>query len=226
MPHPPLAPWSLFQWGSRGLWYTTAEDGIYVEHVFFPNGIRVVLEATGPSGQQYLHVIHMRAPNSAPDYTDCLTAAQTVGSWWGSDYRNMVSTVVVGRRVVATGINSVPASQATVALTLAGTRLGTVAPSEISCAIQWTTHVSGRRNHGGQRSMPPTAPDFAGDHFTAGYMTAIRGVWQNLLNQANAAGYPVVIASLADAALKTVAAINIIDDVVDSQRRRTVNRGR
>ena len=226
MPHPPLAPWSLFQWGSRGLWYTTGVEGIYMAHALIPFGIRVVLQASGPDGQEYLHTFHMKGPNADPDYTDVLTAAQTVGSWWDSDYRHMVNAAVVGRQVVATGMNSVPASQATVLLTLAGTRLGEVAPSEVSCAVKFFTHLSGRRNHGGARGWPPCEPDFTGDHFTAAYITAMLGVFQNLVNQANAAGYPLAIASIADATMKIISGITILDDVVDSQRRRTINRGR
>lgn len=226
MPHPPLAPWSLFQWGSRGLWYTTGVPEIYVAHIFIPNGIRAVLRATGPDGQEYLHTFHARGPNASPDYTDVLTVAQTVGAWWGSDYRNMVTNNVIGRDVVATGINAVPAAQATVFLSLPGLRAGNIMPSEVSCSVKFFTHLSGHTNYGGARAWPATESDVTQDRFTPAYMGAIVGVFQNLINQMNAAGYPLVIASYHDIALKVVAGVEAIDDVVDSQRRRTVNRGR
>lgn len=226
MPFVTPVPWTSFQWGSRGLWYFTDEPGIYMAHIFIPYGIRIVFEATGPGGQQFLHVFNCRAPNANPDYTDVLTAAQTVNAWWGSNYRNMVTNTVVGRRTVATGMDAVPAAQATVYTAITGARGGTIVSSEISCAVQWFTHQSGRRNHGGKRGWPPVTTDVSGDHFTSGYLAAMQGVFQNLLNSMNTAGYPLVIASNADQALHVIAGVDIIDDIVDSQRRRTVNRGR
>lgn len=195
-------------------------------HVFIPGWIEATLEATGPSGQQWLHKIGFRSPNASPDYSDCLTVAQTVATWWNSNYRNMVSSQVVGRRVVATAGDAMPSAQATVLLTLAGNRTGVQAPSEISAAMAFFTHLNGRRNHGGPRSWAPVTADLNGDHFNSAYMGAIVGVWQNLINAANTAGFPVVIASRTDSQLKTVAGVIAIDDIVDSERRRTINRGR
>jgi hypothetical protein len=195
-------------------------------HIFIPNGIRIVMEATGPGGQQYMHVFHARGPNVTPDYTDVLTAAQTVNAWWGGQYRQMVMSGVVGRRTVATGMNTVPAAQATVYTSLPGLRAGVIAPSEVSCAVQFFTHLSGRRNHGGARGFPPVTTDYNGDHFTGAYLGAMQGVFQNLINAMNTAGYPLAIASLEDVQVKIIAGVDIIDDVVDSERRRTVNRGR
>jgi hypothetical protein len=226
MPFVPPSPWTLFRWGSRGLWYFTGVPEVYVSHIFIPNGIRVVLFAEAGTGQQLLHVFHMQGPNAAPDYTDCLSAAQIVGTWWGSNYRNMVANTTVGRQVVATGMNSAPAAQATVLLTLAGTRPGNSAPGEISCALKWFTHSSGRRNHGGPRGFPPNVLDYVGDRFQASYITAMLGVFGNLLISAATGGYPVVIASLADVALKPIAGVTNVDDIIDSQRRRTLGRGR
>lgn len=173
-----------------------------------------------------MHVFHARGPNAAPDYTDCLTVAQTVNAWWGSNYRNMVHSTTVGRRTVATGMDTVPAAQATVYTAITGARTGNPAPSEISCALQFFTHLSGRRNHGGARGFSPVTTDFSGDHFTPGYLVAMQGVFQNLINAMNTAGYPLAIASIEDVAMKIIAGVDIIDDVVDSERRRTVNRGR
>ncbi len=226
MPTVPFAPWQPFQWGSRGLWYFTGVEGVYMAHIFIPNGIRVLLQCDGPGGQEYLHAFHCRGPNAAPDFTDCQTAAQTVQNWWNSQYRNMVMNQVVGRQVVATGMNSVPAAQATVVGLLAGTRVGNPAPSEVSCSVKFFTHLSGHRNYGGARGFPPVDTDYVGDHLTPGYLGAIQGVFQNLINAMNTAGYPLAIASLADVAMKIIAGPAVIDNVVDSMRRRTINRGR
>jgi hypothetical protein len=218
--------WDPFQWGSRGPWYHTPEDGIYVAHIFINNGIRAVLRCTGPGGQEFLHTFHARGPNSHPDFTDCQTVAQVVAAWWNASYRNMTTGGVVGRDVVATGIDTVPASQATVVGLLAGTRLGEILPSEVSCSVKYFTHLSGHTNYGGGRAFPATELDITGDHFSPAYITAIGGVFQNLINAFNAAGYPQVIASRHDIALKVIAGVAVLDDVADSQRRRTINRGR
>jgi len=218
--------WDPFQWGSRGQWYHTPVEGIYVAHIFIPNGIRAVLRCSGPDGQEFLHTFHARSPNSHPDFTDCQTVAQTVAAWWNGQYRNMVGTTVVGRDVVATGIDTVPASQATVVGLLAGLRVGEVLPSEVSCSVKYFTHLSGHTHYGGGRAFPPVATDIAGDHFSGAYIGAIGGVFQNLINALNTAGYPQVIASKHDIALKIIAGVAVLDDVADSQRRRTINRGR
>lgn len=223
-PEPP--PWTVFQWGSRGLYHSTGEEGAYVAHIFVPACVQAMLQADGPSGQEYLHIFHFRAPNASPDYSDCLAVAQVVNAWWGASYRNMVAPNVVGRRTVATALDAMPSAQATVYTAQPGTRSGTMAPSEISCALAFFTHLNGRRNHGGVRAWPPVVSDVVGDFFTPLYLGAIVGVFQNLINAANTAGYPMVVLSRADVAMKTIAGVINIDNVIDSQRRRTVNRGR
>jgi len=195
-------------------------------HVFIPGWIECTLEATGPGGQQWLHKISFRSGNASPDYSDCLTVAQTVAGWWSSNYRNMVTSGITARRAVATAGDAMPSAQATVFIGTPGLRAGVQAPSEVSAAMLFFTHLNGRRNHGGPRSWSPTNSDINGDHFTAAYMTAIVGVWQNLINAANTAGFPVVVASRTDVQLKTIAGVVAIDDVIDSERRRTINRGR
>lgn len=217
--------WAPFNWGSRGAWFATPEEGIYVAHEFIPNGIRVVLEGTDATAQHMLHVFNLRGPNAAPDYADCLAAAQAVATWWDTQYRNMVTTSIYGRRVVATGLNTVPAAQATVLLTTQGTRGTTPPPASVSCALKWYTHSSGRRHFGRFFSWPMDRPDIAGDIFSPAYMGAIIGVCNNLLLALNTAGYPLCIFSRTDIALYNVSGVIAIDAVVDSRRRRLTGRG-
>lgn len=220
-----MMAWDPFQWGSRGLWYTTPEEGIYVAHEFIPNGIRVVLEGTDTTAQHMLHVFNVRGPNAAPDYADCLAAATAVASWWDTQYRNMVTSLIAGRRVVATGLNAVPAAQATVLLTTVGNRGATPLPASVSCGLKWYTHSSGRRHYGRVFAWPMSQNDANGDLFTPAYMGAIIGVMNNLLLSLNTAGYPLVIFSRTDLALYNVSGVVAIDSVVDSRRRRLTGRG-
>lgn len=220
--------WEAFQWGSRGVWYKTPDPEVYVAHTFIADGIRVVLFGQGEEGQQYLHVFGVQVPDGGPPtFTDCVAVNTAINAWVFSDYRPMWASGIRARKVVSTGMNAVPAAQATFNINQAGTRAGESLTSQTTAFVAATTHLSGRRNHGGQSAWPPVKFDMdVQDRFTAGYVTAIQGIFNSLLARMTAAGYALAVASLTDAAMKPIALYTCNDDVVDSRRRRTINRGR
>ena len=219
--------WEPFQWGSRGLWYKTPEEGIYMAHIFIPRGVRVVVRATGPSAQRYLHVFGVLVPTDNPGYDDCVAINTAFYNWVANDYRPMFASGVFVRDVVSTGMNSVPAAQATLPIALAGTRAGISLPGSVTMAVKSATHLSGRRNRGYKSVWPAVITDLSAtqDRFQGAYVDAVVGVFNSLIARVNAAGYTLGIPSLTDAAIKPVATFVAVDDVLDARRRRLLGRG-
>jgi hypothetical protein len=219
--------WSLFQWGSRGLYWKTDVEGIYVAHIPIPGGIRTVLQAENNiTGQEYLNVLNFKAPGASVSAADCAAVNTLVVTWWNNNYRHMCAILVVGRQVVSTGMDVFPAAQASQALAFPGDRAGVINTSATTLAVKFATGVASRRHRGRHYAFPAVENDVAGDQFTSAYVTALVGVWDNLIAAAQTAGYPLVIASLADAALYLVSTAIAVDATVDSQRRRLPGRGR
>lgn len=219
--------WSLFRWGSRGLYWKTDVEGIYVAHIPIAGGIRTVLQAENNiTGQEYLNVFNFKAPGSGVSAADCAAVNTFMTVWWNNNYRHMCAILVVGRQVVSTGMDVFPAAQATGVLAFPGDRAGVITTSGTTLAVKFATGVASRRHRGRHYSFPAVQNDVAGDSFTGAYVTALVGVWDNLIASAQTAGYPLVIASLADAALYPVSNAVAVDATIDSQRRRLPGRGR
>lgn len=224
-----LPPWTLFQWGSRGLHYTTGIPEIYVAHIFIANGIRAVLRGHASEGQELLHVFYARAANAHPDYADCLAVNSAITDWWNSQYRNMANTGVEMTDVTSTGTDAAPAAQANTIIGTLGSRLGVFISPGNTLAIKATTHVSGRRNRGGKRPFPAVINDLQSpgeDRYTDAYRNAVVGVFNNLVAAMGSAGYPLCFASYADVAMKQIASFVAVDDYMDGMSRRLLGRGR
>lgn len=224
-----LPPWTLFQWGSRGLHYTTGVAGIYMSHVLIDAGIRTVLRGHASEGQLLEHVFFFRAPSAHPSVADTTAVNSVVSDWWGSQYRNMCNTGVEATDVTSTGIDAVPAAQSQLVIGTLGTRVGIFITPGATLAIKASTHVSGRSNRGGKRPWPAVAPDLQSpgeDRYTDGYRNAIVGVFGNLIAAAGSAGYPLCFASLVDVALKQISTFVAVDDYMDGMDRRLLGRGR
>jgi len=224
-----LPPWTLFQWGSRGLHYTTGVGGIYVAHIFIPNGIRAVLRGHASEGQLLEHVFFFRAASAHPSVSDTDAVCSVVATWWSTQYRNMCNTGVEATDVTATGVDAAPAAQSQVVVGTTGARVGLFISPGATLAIKAVTHVSGRRNRGGKRPWPAVSTDLlapGNDRYTDAYRTAIVGVFQNLVASAGTAGYPLCFASYADVALKQISTFVAVDDYQDGMDRRLLGRGR
>lgn len=219
--------WSLFMWGSRGLYWKTDVAGIYVAHIPIPSGIRTVLQCENViTGQELLNVFAFMAPGASVSSADCAAVNVFVGTWWDTAYRHMCNGDVAGRQVVSTGTDVFPAAQATLGLSTVGDRAGTPPPSNLTFAVKFASGVASRRHRGRHYMLPAVEGDFVNDRVTIGYKNAAVGAFNNLIASANTAGYPLVIMSLVAAALYPVSIAVAVDDVADSQRRRLAGRGR
>jgi hypothetical protein len=232
-PHPPndpFTPWTEFRWGSRGQWTTTGVQGVFImAHVFIPNGIRAVLRGHASEGQELLHVFHFRAPTATPSAADCLAVNAIVNFWFANSYRNMLNTGVQGDDVVSTSIAVNPAPQAQTIVGVLGNRIGLFVTPGVTLKLKAGTGNSGRRNRGGQYVWPFISTDLltpGNDRVTGTYRTAILGVFNTLVGQANTNGYPLCVRSGADAALKPIISYIAVDDYTDSISRRLLGHGR
>lgn len=218
--------WREFNWGSRGLAWETDEEGIYMAHRYIINGIRIHVEGTDTGAGVLLHTLAALNPGGVADYSACLDVALAVSNWVEASYKNMWPSTRIVRRVVATGMNAPNAAQAVIAVTHTGVRGGTASPNNLACAVDFTTRTTGRRRHGGPRAFSPTNGDLVGDRFTASYLSAMAGVWANLLAVLNVGGHPLAVASLVDQICYPVQDITIRDDVIDTQKTRLPGHGR
>lgn len=218
--------WRLFNWGSRGLWYETDVAGVYVAHIFIPKGIRIVIQGEDLAAGEVLNVLHAAAPGVV-GYGDVLAVANGVQAWVSSNYKNMFPAATSVLQVVATGIDQLNAPQSTNGTVVAGQRTGNALPPDLTMCLKSSTHSSGRRRRGRQYSYSPVTTDLlTPSTFTSAYANGLKGVWNNLLVQMQALGYPLVVASYRDAALYPIAEYVYVDTDLDNQRRRLKGRGR
>lgn len=218
--------WREFQWGSRGLAWETDEEGIFMMHRYITDGIRIHVEGFDTGAGTVMHVLHALNPGGVADYSACLDVALATSNWVESSYKNMFPSSRAVRRVVATAMNARDAAQAVIAVVHTGVRGGTASPNSIACAVDFTTRSSGRRRHGGPRCFAPTNGDWAADRFTAGYLSALQGVWNNLLAALAVGGHPLSVASMTDLTCYPVQDISIRDDILDTQKTRLPGHGR
>lgn len=218
--------WSLFQWGSRGLWYKTDFVGIYAMHIFIPDAVRIVVRGQGTAGQELMHTFHAKNPAGAPDYAFCLSTANIVSQWVTNFYRHFWASGIHLNDVTVTGCDTAPASQAQVSNNVAGDRAGISLPSSITCRLKFGTNTSGRRHLGGASVWPANENDYLDeDRFQPAYMSAIISTFNQLLFLMNAGGSPLAIASYAAGQAYPILRVLAVDDIVDSRRRRTNTRG-
>lgn len=232
-PHPPndpFVPWTEFVWGSRGIWSTTGIQDIFVmAHVLIPYGIRTVLRGHASFGGMLLNVFHFRAPTATPSAADCHAVNLIVNTWWYNNYKQMCNTGVEATDVVSTSIAQLPGPQDQLVIGVLGTRLGTFVTPNTTLCLKAGTTLSGRTNRGRSYPWPMVALDLLlPDEYrvTDTYRAAIVGVFNNLVGAANSGGYPLVVRSGVDRALKPIVRYVAVDDYIDAQDRRLGARGR
>lgn len=215
----------VFQWGSRGLWAKTSEEGFYIPMRFIADGIRLQLLLTNAFAGKGRHIFHVKNPAGTPTYSDCVALADALKDWWNSDYKNMVNGVWTARLAVAAGINANPAAIARTVIDTPGVRSGNDLPNSVACAIEFGTRSTGRTHHGGVRALGMVEADVDHDRFTSGYLTAIGGVMNNLVIRVGVLGYALSVASLVDQQCYPIREVFVTSDIIASQKTRRASHG-
>jgi hypothetical protein len=196
-------------------------------HVFVPDGVRCVIQAENTvTLQEVLNVVHVQVPMGPPSYADCFAINSVLAEWVHNFYKNMFPLTIAMRQFVSTGMNAVPAAQASLADYTAGIRAGEMWPTDKTLCLKASTHASGRRRRGRVYSFPATENDRIGDQVTLPYAVALTNVWNTLLSRMTSAGYTLAVFSPTDAALRPIAEFVGVDFILDEQRRRAPGRGR
>lgn len=201
-----------------------------MSHIFVPNGIRITFQCEDDTNlTELLHVFHCTSPTIPPDYATCLAVAGEVADWWTNFYRSLCPANIIGRQVVATGMNAVPAAQATVVMSTPGTITTESNPNSVSLALKLATNLMGRRHRGRVYTFPSAMialNSLDPNKFSAAYVAAAIGVFTTLGSRINAASCVWGIFSPTDGTIYPISRVVAVDDVVDNQRRRLPERGR
>jgi hypothetical protein len=157
--------------------------------------------------------------------------AQTAWDWWENNHANVISTEVNLREVVATDLSVQNGGQYTYApdTTTVGTLGGFDLPNEVSMCVSLRTGSRGRSARGRWYSLSVTDAQLSGTNtMSPAAITALTSSINALLTTLTNAGYAAVIVSYrtnnaprpGGPVYFVITSATIVDDVLDSMRRR------
>lgn len=197
-------------------------------HFFWPSTLQVNVYGHDESNNMLLNVFHVSTPG-LPSLAACEAVAALVADWVDGNYNNTWAENISSDRVVVTDASEIEGAQAELAVTVAGTLVGTAVPSNVTLAVKKSTGVTGRANRGTWYSWPCTSNQLEvldSNLFLESHRDAVVTSLNNLKDLLHTAGYDIVVASKASGATPVVVNFVATDRAVDSQRRRLRGRGR
>ena len=166
--------------------------------------------------------------------TSLATLATSCQAWWLTNYAPNVSEEVVLREVVATSLENETAAQATVSGDGAnGTNTSGSMPSNVTLTVSFRTGLRGR-SFRGRNYVVGVPQDQVVDinHVQSSYAAAWIDTYSELLEGTFEEGQQWVIVSRFEdgspretGIASEVLTVTVVDDVIDSQRRRLPGRG-
>jgi hypothetical protein len=166
--------------------------------------------------------------------TSLATLATSLQAWWLTNYAPNVSEEVVLREVVATSLENETAAQATVSGDSAnGTNTSGSMPSNVTLTVSFRTGLRGR-SFRGRNYIVGVPQDQVVDinHVQGTYAAAWIDAYSELLEGTFEEGQQWVIVSRFEdgspretGIASEVLTVTVVDDVIDSQRRRLPGRG-
>lgn len=223
--------WSLFQWGARGLYYDTGL-GVYVSHIFIPNCVQINLFGHDVRTDELLHVFHVNSVNALPTLADCEAISLAVAGWIAagtSFFTGVLNSEIFTDRVVAQSIAEFEGPYSERIAVHGGTRVGTPAPSVLTCNMKKSTGVSGRSHRGYFASWPTVVQDFDSadpNQWDGGYVADLIATYSALQAALDTAGYPMVVASRATGHVTPVTAITNVTGQIRNRHSRAAGIGR
>lgn len=191
-----------------------------------PLTARVVMTFVKDTREQ-VHVFHATNP-AGWDATSLGLLAIAFRDWWVNQYRSMCSVQVSLTEVTATDVSVPNGAQFTLNVSppSPGQLAGAPAPQNATQTISWRSGFSGRRNRGRSYTVGLNEGD-AGDLDTInGTRTnGLAAIAAQLISSILAAGWELVVASYTWNQTRPILSA-IVDNVVDSMRRRLPGRGR
>lgn len=178
---------------------------------------------------------------SPPDEDALGTLCNQLFTWWTTHYAPLVSSVVQLREITATSMDtdSSPIAAFTPATLTLGGAAANIAPNNVTLSVSFRTALRGRSFRGRNYIIGLTEDQIAGNQVIAGVTTLWQAAYAELLESASTPDSVWVIASrfsgiggtppapLPRAAGITtpVTSVVVVDDNIDSARRRLTGRG-
>lgn len=176
-----------------------------------------------------------------PAVSDLLALVNAIESWWLSDYAPRVSVGVQLREIAATSMDSATGPQVTQAPVSPsfGGNTANIVPGNVTITVSFRTGSRGRSFRGRNYIVGLTEDQIAGNQVVAGVTAPWAAAYNNLIAAVAVANATWVIASRFSGVNPTtkqpipraagitspVLSAVIVDDNIDSQRRRLTGRG-
>jgi len=191
-----------------------------------PAVARVVLTVQRDT-RKFVNVFHMaRSDGGVLGSADLLNMATVVAGWWSNNYRHSCTSLIVGESVVATKLDPADPLQETLYINAPGDGSGAdIEPANVTGAISFRTGLAGRKYRGRFYHFMPSGDQITNsDTFTGALLSTFTALGNALLSQAATAALQVIIFHRVD---DTFTKVNttIMDQLVDSMRRRLAGRG-
>lgn len=199
-----------------------------------PNIVEVQFRCTfqGSLTMNRIHVNVLHTPTSS----DLATLVSELAGWWIDNVAPLVNVSLELREVYAKSLASQPGPEATFSegLPVTGSLSGEALPANCSLAVSLRSNVTGRSSRGRWFWQGFEEGQSNGSLISSGILTSIDQALTNLRSDIIDLGFIWVIVSyrhdnaprVGGPVYFNVLDITIIDNVVDSQRRRLPGRGR
>jgi len=190
--------------------------------------------------QQVENTLWVEFP-TAPSSADMLTLANDIDSWWEAEYAPLVSDGVQLREVVVTDMTTASSGQVSVAPATPafGTQTSPDLPSNASLTVSFRTALRGRSFRGRNYLVGLTEDTNTGNIVNGAFIALVIDAYELLLSGGGAltAGEWVVASRFsgvdangdpiprAAGVTTPIISVVVVDNVIDSQRRRLPGRG-
>jgi len=198
-----------------------------------PNIIEVQLRYT-LQGERAMNRFHVHV-GTGPTEAQCALTALEVAGWWDTNVKSLVSTEMSLREVFCKGLAHENDVQATFSAGLpsAGTHAIDPLPNNVALCVSLRTGLTGRSARGRWYWCGLTNDQADGSHIVTGVGTSIVAAIDALKDTIEGLGLQWMIVSFQNAGVPRVGGpvyfqVNdalIVDDTLDSQRRRLPGRG-
>lgn len=191
-----------------------------------PSVARVVLVVQRDS-RKFINSFHMtRSDGAVLGSGDLVAMCNAVADWWLNSYRHSCPSTIVGDSIVATKLDPTDPLQETVYIASAGDQAGAATdPADVTSAISWRTGLAGRKNRGRFYHFAPNGLSInLNDTFQGSELSLLSGVGNYLLSHLATASLRNVVFHRATNTFTGIATV-IVDQLVDSMRKRLAGRG-
>jgi hypothetical protein len=167
-----------------------------------------------------------RADGAVLGSADLIAMGAVVADWWLNSYRHACHSQIVGDNIVATKQDPSNPLQETTYIAAPGDYAGgNVTPGDVTAAVSWRSGLAGRKYRGRfyDFEVPSNAIN-SNDTMTGAYLLLLQAAGAYLLNHLATANLQLIVYHRSTDTFTTLIGV-IVDQLVDSMRRRLAGRG-